>query len=249
MRIIFLADAHLVHPEDQNYRHFLTFLEDQLGRLDTLVLLGDIFEFWIGSQRKVYAAQQPALDLLQRFQEQGTQIIYVEGNHDFHLAPYFDDWPQVTVLPDGGATPLNGREVFLAHGDLANPEDSGYRLLRKVLRSAPLRWLASVLPPALSWRIAERASHKSKQSRNEKSRRWPARNILLNYARDINRRGYPAIVTGHFHQPFHEQNDDFELVALGDWIHQFSYAVYEDGKFALKTYSADGATELSSASS
>ena len=249
MRALFLADAHLVYPDDLNYRHFLTFLEGQLGHVDTLVLLGDIFEFWTGVQRRPFTAQRPALQLLKRFQERGTQIVYVEGNHDFNLAPYFADWPNVTVLPDGGCFTLGGREVFLAHGDLANPEDRSYRLLRKVLRSAPLRWLAGILPPALSWRIAERASRQSKRSRNEKSRRWPARDILLNYALDISRLGYPVILTGHFHQPFHEQNDNFELVALGDWIHQFSYAVYEDGRFALKTYSPDEVTGPSSPSS
>ncbi len=235
MRILFLADAHLVHPDDLNYRHFLTFLKGQLGQVDTLVLLGDIFEFWIGTQRTAYAAQLPALQLLEKFQYQGTQIVYVEGNHDFNLAPYFADWPNVTVLPDGGGFTLGDQEVFLAHGDLANPDDRGYRLLRTFLRSAPLRWLAHILPSGLSWRIAERASRQSKRSRNKKSRRWPAQDILSNYARDISQRGYPIIVTGHFHQPFHEKGDDYELVALGDWIHQFSYAVYEDGRFELKS--------------
>lgn len=243
MRALFLADAHLVHPGDLNYRHFLDFLEGELGQVDALVLLGDIFEFWIGTQRKAYDAQLPALQLLERFQAQGTQIVYIEGNHDFNLAPYFDDWSKVTVLPDGGGFTLDDRELFLAHGDLANPEDRSYHLLRKVLRSAPLRWLSRILPLSLSWRIAERASHQSKQSRDEKSRRWPARDILLNYARDISRRGYPTIITGHFHQPFHEQRDDFELVALGDWIHQFSYAVYGAGQFSLKTYTPNEVVE------
>ena len=48
MRALFLADAHLRKPSDPNYRMLLTFLEEQCGKTDILVLLGDIFEFWIG---------------------------------------------------------------------------------------------------------------------------------------------------------------------------------------------------------
>ena len=48
MRALFLADAHLCKPDDPNYRALLAFLEEQCGQVDLLVLLGDIFEFWIG---------------------------------------------------------------------------------------------------------------------------------------------------------------------------------------------------------
>ena len=47
-----------------------------------------------------------------------------------------------------------------------------------------------------------------------------------------------AVVTGHFHQPFHEKLGDGELIALGDWITQFSFAVYENRSFTLTTYQA-----------
>lgn len=236
MRTLFLADAHLKHPADPNYRALLAFLDHQLGRVDTLVLLGDIFEFWVGYKSSVFAAYVPILAMLNRYKEAGTRLIFVEGNHDFLLGPYFHDHLAAQVLPDGGGVEMDGRRIFLAHGDLANPADRGYRLLRSVLRSRPLRLLIRILPPDLTWSIAMRASRRSRRSRNKKSRHWPAREILQSYARDLQASGYQTIVTGHFHQPFHITADDYELVALGDWISQFSYAVCEDGVFELRTY-------------
>jgi len=236
MRTLFLADAHLKQPSDLNYRAMLEFLDKQLGRVDTLVLLGDIFEFWVGYQHTVFAAYVPILEMLGRYREAGTQIIIVEGNHDFHLGPYFHDRLGALVLPDGGGVELDGQKVFLAHGDLANPEDRGYRILRSVLRSWPLRLLIRISPPDLAWGIAAKASRQSRRRRNKKSQQVPAREILQNYARAIQSRGYQTIVTGHFHQPFHETTEGYELVALGDWIDQFSYAVCENGLFELKTY-------------
>lgn len=236
MRTLFLADAHLNQPSDANYRSLLTFLEQQLGRTDTLVLLGDIFEFWVGYSYSVFSAYVPVLEMFDRFRAAGTQIIFVEGNHDFHLGPYFEQHLAARILPDGGGVKLDERNVFLAHGDLANPKDRSYRLLRAVLRSWPLYMLVQILPPDLTWRIAAMACRQSRRGCKEKSRQQPAREILLEYARGIHARGFEAIVTGHFHQPFHAREAGFELIALGDWISQFSYAVCEDGVFELRTY-------------
>ena len=48
MKTLFIADAHLKNPRDRNYRALLDFLAEQLHVVDRLVLLGDIFEFWVG---------------------------------------------------------------------------------------------------------------------------------------------------------------------------------------------------------
>jgi UDP-2,3-diacylglucosamine hydrolase len=236
MRVVFVADAHLLQPTDANYRALLAFLAEQRGRTDILVLLGDICEFLVGGPATLPPAYLPLFSALRQLQGSGTQLIYVEGNHDFHLAPCFRNRFPCRVLPDGGVLDIDGRRVLLVHGDLANPADRGYRLLRTLLRSSAVRLLVRTLPPAWIWRIAERASQASRCSRHDKSRRWPARDILLPYARTCLAEGYQAVVTGHFHQPFQERVGDGELIALGDWITQYSYAVWEDGGFRLEHY-------------
>lgn len=238
MRTLFLADAHLKNSSDANYRQLMAFLEEQLGRVDILVLLGDIFEFWIGYRHTVFAAYVPILNMLDRFRAAGTEIIYVEGNHDFHLGPYFRERLGARILPDGGRIRLDQRDVYLAHGDLADPADRGYRMLRKLLRSRPARLLMRILPPDLTWSIAAGASRQSKLNRNKKNRPKPVRDILLNYARDIKSSGCQVVVTGHYHQPFHHTGNGLELIALGDWISQYSYAVCENGRFELRSYTS-----------
>jgi UDP-2,3-diacylglucosamine hydrolase len=235
MRAIFIADAHLCQPSDQNYQTMLAFLEEQCGKTDLLVLLGDIFEFWIG-KATVADNYVPLIDALEHMYQQGTKLVYVEGNHDFHLGPVFTERLNCQVLPDGGSIELEGKKVFLAHGDLANPEDEGYRRLRNFLRSNLLRNLIRIVPNSLTMAIATRSSENSRKKAEERRRRWPAREILKPYAERIISNGYKALVTGHYHHPFHEKLGDGEHIALGDWITQFSYAVYEDHSFSLKTY-------------
>ncbi|MBE0577332.1 MAG: UDP-2,3-diacylglucosamine diphosphatase [Desulfuromonadales bacterium] len=237
MRALFLADAHLSKPSDPNYRTLLAFLEEQCGKTDQLILLGDIFEFWIG-KTTVVADYAPLIDALERMHQQGTKLVYVEGNHDFHLGRVFTDRLSCQVFPDGGSIDLDGKKVFIAHGDLANPDDAGYRCLRKFLRSSLIRTLLRIVPNSLIMAIANRGSDKSRKSYGVRRNRWPVREILKPYAEAILAAGHQAVVTGHFHQPFHEKLGDGELIALGDWITQYSYAVYEDHVFTLKSYPA-----------
>jgi len=246
MRAIFLADAHLCKPSDPNYRTLLTFLKEQCGKTDMLVLLGDIFEFWIGKQT-VVDNYIPLIDAFERMRQQGTKLVYVEGNHDFHLGPIFTERLNCQVFPDGGSIELDGKKIYLAHGDLANPDDCGYRFLRKFLRSGFIRTALRLAPNFVTMAIADRGSYESRKNSGERRTRWPARGILTPYAETILAAGHQAVITGHYHQPFHEKLGDGELIALGDWITQFSYAVYEDHAFTLKSYSTTSAPTNSTA--
>ncbi len=237
MRALFLADAHLRKPSDLNYLALLAFLDEQCGKTDLLVLLGDIFEFWIGKET-VTDNYAPLVDAFERMHQQGTKLVYVEGNHDFHLGPVFTQRLNCQVLPDGGSIDLDGKKVFLAHGDLANPDDTGYRYLRKFLRSNMVRFLIRTLPNKLLMAIGDQAGNESRKSSVEQRRNSPAIEILQPYAETILAQGHQAIVTGHYHQPFYKKLGDGELIALGDWITQYSYAVYKDHTFTLQSYSA-----------
>jgi UDP-2,3-diacylglucosamine hydrolase len=233
MKDIFLADAHLLDPAADNYQRLLTFLRQQRGTIRNLVMLGDIFEFWLGYRHTVFAPFVPLLEELRLQRESGTELIFVEGNHDFHLGPYFSETLDCRILPDGGALELDGKRVFIAHGDLINPADRGYRLLRRFLRCRLSRLLLPLVPPDWAWRISRWASHQSSR-RKKRSLRYLPEKLLLNFAQERFAEGYDAVITGHFHIPLYRNLDGKLLICLGDWIEQDSYAVFENGAFALK---------------
>ena len=235
-RDIFLADAHLLHPRDINYQRLLAFLGEQQGRLRTLYILGDLFEFWVGYRHMVFAPYVPLLNALGELHAGGTNIVYVEGNHDFHLGPYFHETLGCRVLPDGGDVEIDGRKVHLTHGDLVNSADRGYRLLRRFLRSRFLKGLIALAPGDLTWSISRWASRQSQKGHAPKNNRRLPEACIDAYARQRLAAGNDIVITGHFHQPFTRRIDRGQVFGLGDWIEQYSYLVYEDGCFELKTY-------------
>ncbi len=236
MKDVFLADAHLLSPSDDNYRRLLDFFEQLQGETRTLYLLGDIFEFWIGYRHAVFAPYVPVLEALRRIRQGGTEIVYVEGNHDFHMGPYFRETLGCRVLPDGGSVKIDGRRIYIGHGDLVNPEDKGYQRLRGFLRSGFMRLVMKVVPPDWAWGISRWASHQSRKGHGEKRRRWVPDQMLENHARQRFNEGHQVVITGHFHAPLLQQNDQGLVIGLGDWITQYSYAIYEDGEFRLMTF-------------
>ena len=236
MRDLFIADAHLRKPQDENYRKLLEFLSQQRGEVRTLYLLGDIFQFWIGSRFATFAPYQPLLQSLQELQKAGTAIVYVEGNHDIYLTPYFGEHMGCQVLPDGGEVTIDGQKVFLAHGDMVDPNDVWYHRLRALLRSRFVRFLARILSAQSIWSISEWGSNKSAEQRSGKEARTAPRQKLLAHARPLFQNGCTVVVTGHFHNPLFEQTEEGTLIAIGDWITQYSYALYENGEFRLETY-------------
>ena len=233
MKDIFFADAHLLNPVNGNYRRLLAFLADQRGQIRHLVMLGDIFDFWLGYRHTVFAPFVPLLDELRRQREAGAKLIFVEGNHDFHMGPFFSEFLDCRILPDGGELLLDDRRVFLAHGDLINPDDKAYHLLRKALRSPLSKALLPLVPPDWAWSIALRASRKSAQKKGRRTAFLPEKTLLA-FADQRFLEGYDTVITGHFHVPLFRRMGDKTVIALGDWIEQDSYALFENGVFTLE---------------
>ncbi len=232
MKAIFLADAHLLQPEADNYRRLLSFLKNQRGSITHLILLGDIFEFWLGYRHAVFAAYVPLLEELRRQRQAGTELVFVEGNHDFHLGPYFSETLACRIFPDHGTLELDGRRIYIAHGDLVNKTDRGYRLLRRVLRSRLSRRLLPLAPVDWAWTVSRWGSRQS-SSRKDESYRLPEE-LLVGFARERFAEGHDVVVLGHHHLPLIKRIDDKLLLCLGDWIEQDSYGLLEKGVFSLQ---------------
>jgi UDP-2,3-diacylglucosamine hydrolase len=239
MRRVFIADAHLQKPEDDNYRYLLRFLSELQGTTKSLFILGDLFEFWIGNSKKIYPHYYPVLHILQELSASGTEIFYFEGNHDFHLDRFFMENIQAKVYPNPTVLELDGKRAYICHGDQINSRDHGYRLLRFILHSRITKRLVPLIPAALAFRIAEHLSQRSKSKHGKRNSKWNYEELLKDFADEKFRDGCDAVISAHYHHPilFKKHNGrELSLMALGDWIYQYSYGEWIDGELSLRYY-------------
>lgn len=239
MRAIFIADAHLKKPDDLNYRTLLRFLQSITGNTDLLVIAGDFFEFWLGDSPEAFPHYHEALEVLKAVSRAGTKIVYIEGNHDFHLGDYFRRDFSADVYPDETAVEVDSRRIYLCHGDLINRNDYSYMALRFIFRNPFTRFLAKVVPYSFPAWVAKRLGDHSKGKHKTVAEKWDSSGLIREFARKKLAMGFDLVVTAHYHRPFIEDLGEGKTVlALGDWITQFSYGEMIDGKLRLKQYDA-----------
>lgn len=152
-----IADLHLdVGPSGAEPREFLEFLARARGR-PRLVILGDLFDAWIGPAQMELAAARRVVEALRALVDSGTALEIVHGNRDFLLERRFEAASGARVHPHGFVAELEGgaRALFV-HGDEFCTLDRGYQRLKRVLRSRPMLWAAPRLPRALALGVARR---------------------------------------------------------------------------------------------
>jgi UDP-2,3-diacylglucosamine hydrolase len=163
-----IADLHLDLGDPRSVAPFLAFLAGLKG-CPQLVVLGDLFDVWVGPAQMSVGEAPRVLGALAHLEKQGTQLVVVHGNRDFLLERRFAERVWATLLPDGFVAKLpDGSRMLCVHGDTLCTKDRGYQRLRRVLRSRPLLWLAPRLPYGLARVLARRLRRASVKAIAEK---------------------------------------------------------------------------------
>jgi UDP-2,3-diacylglucosamine hydrolase len=116
-----------------------------------------------GEYKKVYQKGFfRTLTALQDLAEAGVKVHYLIGNHDFMHGNFFRDVIGVNLYEESLTAELNGRKFFIAHGDGLVKKDTGYNILKKILRNKTLQKLYSLLHPDIGVALGSRTSKSSR---------------------------------------------------------------------------------------
>ena len=196
-RLAFVGDVHL-ERDDPDLPDFLAFL-DTLGRTSRrIVLMGDLFDLWIGQPELEQSHHVAVATKLAELRRQGLRVCYLEGNRDYRIGESqtgraFDESSEAGRVEEFG-----GRRIYAIHGDLVNPDDRQYRRWRRISRSG-LAWaLFNALPRATRLRWSSRAEFRMRATNLEFKFEFPEE-AVRSYAAGLFRKGYDAVVLGHFH--------------------------------------------------
>ena len=152
MRVALLADSHLSGPGGPAGP-----LVEQLRALpaqgcDRLILMGDVFQAWIGARRFETEDIRAVLAALHDLRAGGLRIDYVEGNRDFFLKDSIYAGAFDGVVLETSFT-VDGVRYLAVHGDGLNDRDWKYRFWRWLSKSRPVRFLVFRIPDRLAHRL------------------------------------------------------------------------------------------------
>jgi len=192
-----VSDLHLWGPQDPLYRALLRFMSEQIKSGDKFVIVGDLFDLFVGNKSVFVQRYFEVLEALKKLGEKDVEVFYIEGNHDFHLESIFENAPHVRIYSDYLHYEFNGRKILFSHGDKINAKDYGYQLFRFGLRNLVSQTILEVAPGSLIDRIGSSMSRASRGYHPEPDEKVVQ--LFRNYACEQISKGYDFVVLGHSH--------------------------------------------------
>mgnify|MGYP002624809431 CR=1 FL=1 len=242
--IYFISDVHLGSPSGPPEREswLLDLLAEVPARGSALLMLGDLFDFWFEYRHAIPKGTFRIARAMADAVDAGVPVYFLGGNHDYWVADWLRREIGITVFDDPIDARLHGRLIHLAHGDGLGPGDTGYKILRVVLRHPLAIWGYRALHPDLGIPFAHLASRLSRDSRDHQ-RAVLLPKIVRDIARPHLKGEVDGMVMGHIHEPAHFRGDDRDFLLIGDWLESFTHVRMEEGEFQLFRRRPDGTHE------
>jgi len=212
----FIADLHLSEAIPQTVAAFEHFILVTAEHADSVFILGDLFEYWIGDDMLAEPFPARMAKLMHTLSERGIALYIMHGNRDFLMGKRFMKAAGAIWLPDPIAITAFGTRLALAHGDALCTDDHGYQLFRKLARNRLVQLLFLGWP--FRWRraIAERARQASENKRG--GPRLPKYDVTAKGVAALFKRARAnTIVHGHTHRPARHQEPGGTRWVLPDW--------------------------------
>jgi UDP-2,3-diacylglucosamine hydrolase len=236
---LFVGDAHFASGDGERRAHFFRFIQNNKPTLNTLVIMGDFFDFWFGFRDLSLLKREYAdiLQFLKQLRSDGVRVIYLEGNHEFRLEPYMGEKLRIKVYERFAEIDFNGKKVYLAHGDRVYPTVS-HRILTWFLRNWFTYQLISLLGPRIVIAIAK---WWSAGSRSRNSYELVSQLRLRRFAQRKLYEGFDMVILAHTHFPeataMKKKEGEGYYFNVGNWMRDFSYLRYNEKKgFTLEYY-------------
>ena len=237
---LLISDLHLAPERPEMIRLFEKFVDDVAVHADTLYILGDFLEYWIGDDDKAVGLE-PVFAALGRLHQAGTVIKLMHGNRDFLIGTKLARLYHFDVIDDPYITSFSGQPVLLMHGDLLCTDDIAYQNFRRKARNKTILRIFRLLPLFIRERIAKSLRETSEKATSYKSA--AIMDVNQQAVEDTMRKtGVLTLIHGHTHRP---GIDEFELdgkkakrIVLGDWYKDGNYLrINENGEFELVEFS------------
>ena len=233
-----VSDVHLGAVPDATERRLVQFLEHAGAEAASLLIAGDLFDFWFEYGEVIPGRHFRALAAIAKLVDAGIPVIMAGGNHDAWGGRFLREYVGMVFHTEPFRMKLGGAEALVAHGDGLGKGDFKYRALKTVLRSRLAVTGFRVLHPELGLRLAKAVSSTHEKSDEDLAAAGRA-SFLEGWAREqlAQDRGLQVVVCGHSHLPvLLEVEPGRYYLNSGDWISHYTYMTVRDGTPRMHTW-------------
>lgn len=215
--IDFVSDLHLKPEEPATFEAFALYL--QATRADAVLILGDLFEAWIGDDGATPDSFEARCG--QALAGCGATLAFMRGNRDFLVGPGFLGHHGLRNLADPTVLVFGGQRWLLSHGDLLCTDDVPYQQFRAQVR-AP-EWQRAFLARPLAERhaIARQMRAQSQAHHADDPAHATIDETLARHW--LQAAGATTLIHGHTHQPADHalgtspEGRPLQRIVLSDW--------------------------------
>lgn len=248
--VYFISDAHLgswaISHRRMQERRLVRFLDDIKDKAQAVYMLGDMFDYWYEYKYVVPKGYTRFLGKISELTDSGVEVHYFIGNHDIWMFGYLERECGVILHKEPLTVEIMGKEFFLAHGDGMGDPSRSFRLLRKIFRNRFCQFLFSLLPTRWSMWLGQRWAKKSMEDhRLNGGDKYLGedKEFQVIYAKEY-LKTHPDInyfIFGHRHIELDLMlTHSCRLLIIGDWITQYTYAVFDGRTLTMHNYLEGG---------
>jgi UDP-2,3-diacylglucosamine hydrolase len=236
-----ISDVHLGHASDEIERSLLGFLRALPGRAGSLLINGDLFEFWFEWRTVVPRTGVRVLAALMDLRDAGVSMTMIAGNHDCWGGDVLRE-AGIDFQTGPWTGSLGGWGARVEHGDgLRVKEDRGYRALRLVLRNALAIRAFRRLHPDFATRLALGTAQTSRSYQPRDAGRGLRAVAAAELAAD---RELELLIYGHSHVAALERMPGGNVYAnAGSWLDAPTYLLVTPERIALREWRGGDSAE------
>lgn len=249
--VYFISDAHLgslaiPHRREQE-RRLVRFLDEIKDKAGAIYMLGDMFDFWFEYQTVVPKGYTRFLGKISELTDMGIEVHYFTGNHDIWCLDYLEKECGITLHHVPLTLEIGDQTFYLAHGDGLGDRDWKFKLILGIFHNKFCQWAFRWLHPyfgmkfGMNWAKQSRIKHSQNNGPmgGDPPYQGEDKEPLVIFAKQYLKE-HPDVdffIFGHRHIELDlALSRQTRVIILGDWITQFTYAVYDGEHLYLESY-------------
>lgn len=236
MSSLFISDLHLSANSAVQLTQYQQLLATHAGKLDSLYILGDFFDFWIGDDAAT-DLHRMAVEPIRQLASLGTKIFFAHGNRDFSIGEAFLDYMQATLMSTPTVHTLYGQKILLLHGDELCTDDVEYQKLRTQIRNP--QFIEMMMSKSIEERLIYARDLRAKSKMESASKAEDIMDVNQHtVTQHFEQYDTQIMIHGHTHRPaihklHNNAGEELQRIVLGDWQDQPSYLLMDENGFEL----------------